>query len=150
MTSLDTHSLQTNSKKPIIIHCREAFSDLFEILNKYPEINGRFLVHCFTGGVLEMQEIVKRAGFLGVGGIITYSKNTESLKEAIKLCPIENIILETDLPFLAPGKHRGKTCLPEYIQVIAEMIATLKDTTVESVVLQSAANCQKMIKNCNS
>lgn len=125
---------------PLIIHSREAFVDLFTILKKYPEIYGKFVVHCFTGGLAEMQQIVDLGGKIGVGGIVTFTKNAEKLQQAVKLCPLENFIVETDLPFLAPIPYRGKPCLPEYVEQVFVKIAELKEKKVEEIIFQSEKN----------
>jgi len=112
---------------PLVIHCRDAFDDLFEILRKYPKIWGRFLIHCFTGGVKEAQEVLAMKGKFGIGGVCTF-KSAQNLRDSIEIIPIENIFLETDLPFLAPTPKRGETCLPEYIGYVADEVARIKQT----------------------
>jgi len=117
---------------PLIIHCREAFADLFDILDEYPDIFGNFLIHCFTGNKSDLAEIIKRKGLIGLGGICTFNKS-QNLQEAVKLCPDDTFVLETDLPFLSPTPMRGKTCLPEYINFTAQKIAEIKADNLQNL-----------------
>jgi TatD DNase family protein len=124
---------------PLIIHCREAFADLFTILDQYPNIHGRFLIHCFTGDITEAKEVQKRGGLIGIGGIITYDK-TEKLQEAVKYMPMENIVIESDLPFLSPQPHRKLVCQPSYIQFTINKIGQIKNIDPRDVILDSQHN----------
>jgi TatD DNase family protein len=131
---------------PLIIHCRDAFSDLFEILDKYPAIHGKFVVHCFTGNSQQMAKIVALGGKIGIGGIVTFNKKNEELVEAVKNCPVENILIETDLPFLAPIPFRGKTCLPQYISFNFEKVAQIKGLELETFYKQAEKNALNLFK----
>jgi TatD DNase family protein len=122
--------LAINLDLPIMIHCREAFGDLFEILERYPQIHGKFLIHCFTAGVDEMYRIVQLDGKIAFGGVSTF-KSANDLHQAIIECPLECFVLETDLPFLAP--KRGEICLPAMIDLIAERVGELKNLTKEEI-----------------
>ncbi len=118
---------------PLVIHCRDAFEDLLEILNQYPKIWGNFLIHCFTGSKKNIQDILKLKGSIALGGIITYSK-TEALSKAVEYCPLSNIMIETDAPYLTPLSYRGnKICLPKYILATVEKIAQIKDITEQDI-----------------
>ncbi len=127
---------------PLMIHCRDAFDDLFEILEKYPEIHGRFLIHCFTGGIDEMYRAVKIGGKVAFGGVITF-KSAKKVQEAVEYCPLESFVLETDLPFLSP--KRGEICIPEHIDLIAEKVAELKKIPKHEVWEWSRRNCEELI-----
>ena len=122
--------LAINLDLPIMIHCREAFEDLFEILERYPQIHGKFLIHCFTAGVDEMYRIVQLNGKMAFGGVSAF-KSAIDLHQAIIECPLECFVLETDLPFLAPV--RGQICLPAMIDIIAQRVADLKNLTKEEI-----------------
>jgi TatD DNase family protein len=139
--------LAINLDLPIMIHCREAFEDLFEILERYPQIHGRFLIHCFTAGVDEMYKIVQLNGKMAFGGVSTF-KSAIDLHQAIIECPLECFVLETDLPFLAPV--RGQICLPAMIDIIAQRVADLKNLTKEEIWQLSRENTLELftkIKN---
>ncbi len=130
---------------PLIIHCRNAFSDLFEILSEYPAIHNNFLIHCFTGTIDEAKSVVKLGGKMAVGGILTFN-SAKQLQEAVSGLDLEHFMLETDLPFLAPNPFRGKTCVPEMIELSMQKLAELKDESVENVLENTKLNAQKFFK----
>lgn len=111
---------------PMVIHCRDAFDDLFAMLDEYSDIHGKFEIHCFTGDIETAKKVIDRGGLCGIGGIATF-KSAQYLRDAVEYMPLENILLETDLPFLAPVPHRGKTCLPCMVDNVADTIAELKN-----------------------
>ncbi|NBO23734.1 MAG: TatD family deoxyribonuclease [Chlamydiae bacterium] len=115
-------ALETNL--PLMIHCREAFSDLIEILDEYPALK-KVVIHCFTGTKKEAIELVNRGIYLSFSGILTYKKSVE-LQEVLEQTPIDLIILETDSPYLAPLKLRGRLNEPSFILETYEKGAELK------------------------
>ncbi len=127
---------------PLMIHCRDAFDDLFEILEKYPAIHNHFLIHCFTGGIDEMYRAIKIGGKVAFGGVITF-KSAKEVQEAVEYCPLESFVLETDLPFLSP--KRGEICIPEYIDLVAQKVAELKKIPKQEVWEWSRRNCESLI-----
>jgi TatD DNase family protein len=139
--SMIQRSLEMNL--PLIIHCREAFDDLFEIIDKYPKIHGNFLIHCFTGGINDLDNVLKRGGLVAYGGIITFGKNAEELRETVVKCPVNSMVLETDLPFLAPTPYRGQVCLPNYIQEVAKKAAELKSMNEQEIWAKTRQNVNR-------
>jgi TatD DNase family protein len=127
---------------PLMIHCRDAFDDLFEILDKYPMIHGRFLIHCFTGGIDEMFKAGRIGGKIAFGGVITFN-SAKNVQEAVEYCPLKNFVLETDLPFLSP--KRGEICIPEHIDIVAQKIASLKKISKQEVWEWSRRNCEELV-----
>ncbi|SDD10532.1 TatD family hydrolase [Williamwhitmania taraxaci] len=128
---------------PIIIHCREAFSEIFDILEAYRGRGLRGVFHSFSGGTKEVNWIRNFGGFyFGIGGVITF-KNS-SLKEVIRQIPLDEILLETDSPYLAPVPHRGKRNMPSYIPVIAQALAIYKVSTPELVEECTTRNAHKL------
>lgn len=114
---------------PVIIHCREAFNDAFDVLDSLPTMpQGVF--HCFSGGLADVRDIEKRRFFLGLDGNSTYSKQ---LKLVIPSIPLSTILLETDAPLLPPDGHRGERNEPKYIPLIAKTIAELQNKTIQEV-----------------
>ena len=127
---------------PVVIHSREAFQDTYDILK---ESKQKGVIHCFSGN-LENAKMYINLGFsLGIGGIITF-KNT-NLKEVIKQLSLDNIILETDSPYLAPTPYRGKQNSPKYIPLIAEEISALKNTSIKEIMNKTTDNAKKIFKN---
>jgi TatD DNase family protein len=119
-------------KLPLVIHCREAFKDLFGLLKEYPEIQGNFLVHCFTEDTETLRQVLDYGGKIGIGGVVTF-KSSPTLQEAVKYCPKENFVLETDLPFLAPVPHRGEICTPDMIDLVAHRVAEIRNEDVKDI-----------------
>lgn len=113
---------------PVVIHSRDAVKDTIDILKKY-KVKG--IIHCFSGS-LEVANIYISMGFkLGIGGVLTF-KNSK-LSNVIEKISLENIVLETDSPYLTPEPFRGKTNSSKYIPIIAQKIADIKDISLESV-----------------
>lgn len=133
-------------KKPIVIHCREAYGDTLEILKE----NREFLtyggtMHCFGGSEEVARELIKLGLYISVGGVSTF-KNAERLRGVIKSVPLDRIILETDCPYLAPMPFRGKRNSPEYIPTIAEALAITKGVDVMCVAEQTTQNARRLFK----
>ena len=134
---------ETVKNLPIVIHCRNAFDDLLAILRKISACHNNFLIHCFTGDVSDLRSILDLGGVVAFGGILTY-KNAENLRIAAKFCPLSSLVLETDLPFLSPQSRRSQVCLPEFINETAQILAQIKDISIEEIWQKSLANSQKL------
>lgn len=118
----ETHQL------PVIIHSREATEDTINTLKKF-KVKG--VIHSFSGSLETAQIYIKMGYLLGINGVITF-KNAK-LKEVIKDIPLENIILETDSPYLTPEPYRGKRNEPAKIYDIAQFISNLKEISIEEL-----------------
>lgn len=116
---------------PLIIHSREAFDDTLQILEEQAP-NHPVVIHCFTGTKEEAQKWLDMGYLLSFTGIITYKKN-DALREVVKMVPLEQLMLETDAPFLAPEGHRKETCEPMYVRDVAQCVAGIKGITLEEV-----------------
>ncbi|TKC07320.1 TatD family hydrolase [Pedobacter frigoris] len=129
---------------PIVIHCREAFDEIFEVLEaeKGPDLRGIF--HCFTGNLDQANKAIELGFYLGIGGVVTYKK--AGLDEVLKNIPISKIVLETDSPYLAPVPFRGKPNESSYLVHIAEKVAEIYNVSVEEVANITTAN-SKLIFN---
>lgn len=134
---------------PVIIHCREAFSDLFEILDAgYTLKNGSKILapgvlHCFTGSLQEAKEVLKRGWYLSLSGIVTFKKS-EALREVAKIVPLNQLLIETDTPYLAPQSHRGKMNEPSYLPETAAVIASIKGIFPEEVAKATSENAKQL------
>jgi TatD DNase family protein len=137
-------NLSQELQLPFVIHCRDAFSDLFSIIKEHPNTQ-KFLIHCFTGGLNEYQQALglrqDGGAFVAFGGILTYTK-TEPLNEVAKIA--DRFVLETDLPWLAPTPFRGQLNLPSHINYTAAHLAKLKNTAVEQIWQKSLENTLKI------
>ncbi len=134
-------ALATSCKLPIIIHCREAFADLFRILDESYE--GPGVLHCFTGSVEEAREVVARNWYVSFSGIVTF-KRSEALREAAAAVPLERILIETDAPYLAPQSRRGQQNEPAYLPEVCAVLAHVKGVTAEAVASASYENAVRV------
>lgn len=133
-------ALQVN--KPNIFHCREAYDDFLEIVNKYRR-QVRGVVHCYTGDADNVERIVKSGLYVGFTGIITFPK-TEYLAEAVRRVPLDRLLVETDCPYLAPVPYRGKRNEPAYVEFVAQKVAEIKGVSFEQVCQQTAENTRRL------
>lgn len=116
---------------PVSIHAREAMGDMLETLKNHPVDKGGVL-HCYSGSVETMTELLKLGYYFGFDGPITY-KNAKEPKECVKACPLDRLLVETDCPYLSPTPLRGTRNEPKNIPLIVKAIAELKETSEESV-----------------
>ncbi len=126
--------------KPVIIHSREANEDIFKILDQF-KLRGVF--HCFGGDWNFAQEVLERGFFIGLTGIVSFPKATNT-HEVAKKAPLEKLLIETDAPFLAPQKFRGKRCEPAFVAEVAEAIAELRGISVEEVAEKTTQNAEEL------
>jgi len=126
---------------PVVIHSREAFSDTYEILKQH-KVKG--VIHCFGGQVENANRYIGLGHYLGIGGVVTF-KNSK-LSSVIKEVPIENIILETDSPFLSPDPYRGSKNGPKNIPIIAKKIAEIKGIDEQEIQTIIENNIIKLYK----
>lgn len=115
---------------PVIVHDRDAHHDSMEIVRAYPQVTGVF--HCYSGGVEDAKELVKRGWMLSFTGTITF-KNARKAPQVITEIPLEHLMIETDAPYMAPTPFRGRRCDSGYVYRMAETIAALKGLPVEEV-----------------
>lgn len=129
---------------PLVIHSRNAFPELYSIMEKHRADNISGIFHCFSGTADEARALLSFDKFmLGVGGVVTYKKSTlpQVLTDAV---PLERIVLETDSPYLAPVPHRGKRNESAYIPHVAEYLSTLYGVSVEEIARITTANAKKL------
>ena len=108
---------------PIVIHCRESFNEIYDVLKKFKSKNLRGIFHCFSGSIEEANKIVDLNFSLGIGGVVTFKNGM--ISEFLNQNPIEKIVLETDSPYLAPVPYRGKRNESSYIEIIAKKISEI-------------------------
>lgn len=120
---------------PVVIHCRTAWGDLFEIILKYKDIE--FVLHCYSGEKADTEKFLELPNvYFSFSGNITFPKpadRAEKLAEAVRMIPLERIMLDSDCPFLAPQAVRGKKNEPTNVRLIAEKIAEIKEISGERV-----------------
>ncbi|MCT4587928.1 MAG: TatD family hydrolase [Carboxylicivirga sp.] len=130
-------------KIPIVIHCRDAFREVFEVVDKQMDDNLKGVFHSFGGGIEEAKRVLNYQTFmLGINGVVTF-KNT-NLRETLKEVPLNKLVLETDAPYLAPVPKRGRRNEPAYLGRIAETIALAHNVSVDEVKKQTTANAKQL------
>lgn len=140
--------LALSCQLPVIIHCREAFSDFFTILDEEYMVNQKHapgVLHCFTGTISEAEEVIKRDWYLSISGIITFKKSVE-LREVARIVPLDRLLIETDAPYLAPQSHRGKQNEPAYLIETASVIAAIKGITLAELGKMTAENTERLFR----
>jgi TatD DNase family protein len=133
--------LALDTKLPVIFHCREAFDDLFSIYDEQKTFIPSVL-HCFTGTITEAKQVLDHGWYLSFSGIITFKKS-EILREVVKLVPLDRLLIETDSPYLAPQSRRGKVNEPAFIIETAQMIADLKQLSLEEIARITSRNARE-------
>lgn len=116
---------------PIVIHCRDAFDEVFEILESEKSENLFGIFHCFTGNFQQAKTALSYNMKLGIGGVVTFKNG--KIDQFLHQIPIENIVLETDGPYLAPAPYRGKRNKPVYLREIAEKVAEIYELSLEQI-----------------
>lgn len=128
---------------PVIIHSRDSYEEIFEVLESCKSLNLKGVFHAFSGSPEIFRRIQKYGDFMaGIGGVITY-KNAH-IAETVKQIGLNNIILETDSPWLTPAPFRGKRNEPSYIRYVAQKIADITGTSEEEVAETTSANAVKL------
>jgi TatD DNase family protein len=117
---------------PVIIHSRDAAEDTLNTIIRYNTQGLKGIVHCYSYSKEIAMEYVKMGWYIGVGGVVTF-KNGRKLVETVEAIPIENIVLETDCPYMAPVPHRGERNSSIYLSHVAEKVAELKGLSVKEV-----------------
>lgn len=130
-------------KKPIIVHCRDAWDETFQLIAEEGggDVTGVF--HCFTGGPEVLPAIAELGFHISFSGIVTFP-NAKNIQAAARLVPQDKLLVETDCPFLAPQKVRGKRNEPSYVWLVTEKLAELRNTTLEEIALQASKNTRTL------
>ena len=126
----------------LVIHARDAFDDFFEVF-KTEGVPPRTVIHCFTGNQADAEGCLEWGCDISVSGIATF-KNAESLRDAVKIVPLDRLHVETDSPFLAPVPHRGRPNEPAYVSLVGEFVANLRGEEVSVVRDATAANSARL------
>ena len=127
---------------PICVHDREAHKDTFDILSEFNQ-GSTVVMHCFSGSAEFAKECVKKGWYLALGGVVTF-KNAVKMKEVAAEIPLENLLLETDSPYLTPVPFRGKENRPAYVKYVAEEIAKIRNLDIEFIAQITAQNAEKV------
>lgn len=127
---------------PIVIHCRDAFDEIFEILTAYPKLP-KGIFHCFSGNLEQANKIIEHTQFkLGIGGVVTF-KNS-GLDKVVEQIDMKHLVLETDSPYLAPVPFRGKRNESGYLMMVAEKVAQIKNSSIAEVAEITTKNAEEI------
>jgi TatD DNase family protein len=127
---------------PIVIHCRKAFDEIFEILESEKDDKLFGIFHCFTGNLEQAQQALSYNMKLGIGGVVTFKNG--GIDKFLNQIPLEEIVLETDSPYLAPKPFRGKRNNPVYILKVAEKLAELYDMPINKIAEITTKNSKEV------
>ena len=123
---------------PIVIHCREAFDDIYEILLKYNCDKLRGILHCFTGTLGDANKLIDLNFKIGIGGVVTFKNG--GLDKFLNKIDIKNIVLETDAPYLSPAPFRGKRNESSYIMYVIDKLSEIYNLKSEEIIYQTSLN----------
>ena len=130
-----------SSGLPFIFHVRDAWDDFWKIYDEYDIKSG--VIHSFSADEHRLNEVLERGLYVGLNGIMTFTKDDAQL-EAAKKVPLNKLLLETDAPFLTPKPHRGKKCEPKHIRDIAEFLTILREESLEEIAAATTANAERL------
>lgn len=123
--------LAINYDLPIVIHSRDSFDEIFEVLEKFKCEKLRGIFHCFTGNIDQAHQIIDLNFHLGIGGVLTFKNG--KISEFLNEIPINKIVLETDSPYLAPSPHRGSRNESSYLKIIADKLAKVYNLEIDEI-----------------
>jgi TatD DNase family protein len=140
--------LAKKSSKALVIHDRDSHDDVLSVLLEVgaPE---KTVFHCFSGDVAMAKTCIDRGYILSFAGTLTF-KNAPDLREAVKLVPIEQLLVETDSPFLAPSPHRGASNTPAQIATIVRAMATERNQDLAELATGLSLNAERIFGSFSS
>ena len=146
-------ALASEAGKPIIVHDRDAHSEIMAILRRWacPERSRRAesspepagVLHCFSGDLAMAQEAIELGFYISIAGPVTF-KNARRLHELVRQLPLQKLLVETDCPYLTPHPHRGKRNEPAYVKLVAQEVARAKGLSLEEVARITSDNAQAL------
>lgn len=129
-------------KLPVIIHTRDAMGDTYDILSEFRgEVIG--VMHCYTGSLEMAKRFMELGYYISISGAVTF-KNAVNVREMAKEIPLDNLLVETDSPYLTPEPHRGKRNEPKFVRLVAEKIAELKNMEVNDLIYNTNSNARNL------
>lgn len=130
---------------PVIVHNRESNADVMDIIRRYRKTSLRAQFHCFAGSLGDAKELIGMNHILSFPGNVTF-KNANSIREIVSNIDVENLMLETDAPFMTPVPHRGQRNEPAYVELVAEKIAEIHNLSIADVARTTTYNANKLFK----
>lgn len=135
--------LAKTTNLPIIVHDRQAHSDILKILKEEDAGKVSGVLHSFSGDVDMLKEVINLGFYISISGVVTYS---DSLAKIVKLIPLERLLIETDSPYLTPVPYRGKRNEPAYLKYTAEKISQILGITIEEIANITTSNAYRLFK----
>lgn len=130
---------------PLIIHARDSFPEIFQIMDELNDSRLRGIFHCFTGNAEQAEKVMSYGGFLmGIGGVVTF-KNS-GLDSVLARVPLQKLVLETDSPYLAPVPYRGKRNESSYITAVASRLSQIYNLPVKEIAAQTSNTAQQLFR----
>jgi TatD DNase family protein len=130
---------------PLVVHDRDAHSEIAEVLRSEGRGDVKGVIHCFTGDFGAAKKFLDLGFYISFSGIITF-KNAEALREVVKKVPLDRVLIETDSPYLAPVPHRGKRNEPAFVHHVAETVASVRSLLLESVAIATSSNMRNLFR----
>jgi TatD DNase family protein len=130
--------LANDLEKPLIVHCWDAYDDLFAILKNQP-IKKTGVIHSFVGGYKTAKKFIELGFFIGLNGVVTYADDFNRLLREV---PLQKMLIETDCPYLTPVPKKGERNEPLYVKYVAEKIAKIKEVTLKEVAAATTQNAK--------
>lgn len=137
--------IAAETKMPVIIHSRDAAQDTWEIMQEYCDWKNGGVIHCFSYSSEIARQYLEQGFFLGIGGVVTFD-NAKKLKEVVQIAPLEQLVLETDCPYLTPVPHRGKRNDSGYLTHVVDTVAALKGISREEVITVTEHNAERLYR----
>lgn len=131
-------------KLPIVIHCRDAFDEIFEVLRTEKSEHLFGIFHCFTGNLEQAQKAISYNMKLGIGGVVTFKNG--KIDTFLKQIPLEHIVLETDSPYLAPAPYRGKRNESSYLALVCKKLSEIYEVSEEEIARITTHNSKEIFK----
>lgn len=136
--------LAKKHKLPIVIHCREAFDEIFEVLESEKDDDLFGIFHCFTGNMKQAETAISYNMKLGIGGVVTFKNG--KIDAFLDKIPLRHIVLETDSPYLAPAPFRGKRNESSYIALVCKKLSEIYSISEEEVARITTKNSKDVFK----
>lgn len=134
--------LAKSMQLPIVIHVRESFKEVYEIVQQEQDGTLKGIFHCFSGDQEAAQKVIDVGFLLGIGGVVTFKKS--NLPEVLQKIDLKNLVLETDAPYLSPEPKRGRRNESSYLVYIAQKVAEIYQTTLKEVADITTTNARQM------
>lgn len=129
---------------PVIIHTREAMQDTFDILSEFKgDITG--VMHCYTGSFEMAKKFINLGFYISISGVVTF-KNATNVREMAKKIPLDNLLIETDSPYLTPEPNRGKRNESKFVWLVAQKLSELKNIEINNLIYNTNSNARNLFK----